>query len=559
MTKIRAALLACLVFLAAGCGVPPQVEAPRGQAASPRDAAPAKPKLVVLLVVDGLPQRQVVDYREQLAPDGLRRFLERGAWFADAHYGHAFTVTAAGHATLLTGTYAHRHGIIGNDWRNLETNELEYCTGDAAHSYIGHKTGKLDGTSPKNLRAESVGDVLRGANPASKVIAISGKDRGAILPAGKAGTAYMYMSQAGQFASSTYYMKDHPQWVSEFNARKPADAFFHQEWKPVLADADYSGSLADNQKWYAKGGKLPKKLGEGMDKPGAPYYASLLPSPFGDRLTLDFARAAMAGESLGRDDATDILVVSLSGHDYVNHAYSAESRLSHDHVLHLDRLLEEFFRDLDRIVGKDSYLAVLTSDHGFMPAPEHSRSLGRAAGHQSGSQTVARINAALNEKFPPGPYVLSISARGLVFNKAIAAKNNVDPKALAEEARRLLLKEEGVAVAYTREELESGSRAGSPHFEQIRRSWHRELSGEVEYALKPYWMMTSSSSKATHGSPHAYDTHVPILFYGPAWVRAGRHDGRVEVADIAPTLAQILGVRAPAESEGRVLPLHARR
>ena len=139
--------------------------------------------------------RQVTGYRDQLAPDGLARFLDRGTWFADAHYGYAFTVTAAGHATMLTGAYSHRSGIIGNDWRDPATGELTYCTGDPSATYIGHETKKLDGTSPKNLRAETVGDVLRRVNPQSKVIGISGKDRGAILPAGKTGTAYMYMTQ----------------------------------------------------------------------------------------------------------------------------------------------------------------------------------------------------------------------------------------------------------------------------------------------------------------------------------------------------------------------------
>ena len=171
-------------------------------AASASSAAPARPRLIVFLVVDGLPMRQVTGYRDQLAPDGLARFLDRGTWFADAHYGHAFTVTAAGHATMLSGAYPHRSGIIGNDWRDPATGEVTYCTGDPSATYIGNETKKLDGTSPKNLRVETVGDVLRRVDPRSKVIGISGKDRGAILPAGKTGIAYMYMAQSGDFAST---------------------------------------------------------------------------------------------------------------------------------------------------------------------------------------------------------------------------------------------------------------------------------------------------------------------------------------------------------------------
>lgn len=516
-----------------------------------------RPKLVVFLVVDGFPQRQVTGYRDQLGPDGLARFLERGAWFPDAHYGHAFTVTAAGHATMLTGAYPHRTGIIGNDWRDPATGELEYCTADASATYIGHKTNKLDGTSPKNLRAETVGDVLRRADPRSKVIGISGKDRGAILPAGKTGTAYMYMGATGQFASTTHYMAQHPAWVDAFNAAKPADRYFKTEWKPLLEEGAYARSVPDSQPWFGpRGGKLPMLMGAPSDDaPGPAFYSSLLRSPFADALSLEFARAAIKGEGLGQDDAPDILSVSLSGHDYVNHAFSAESRLSHDHTLQLDRLFQAFFRDLDEMVGKDNYLVVLTADHGFMPAPEFSAGQGRNAGRLSGSQTLAKVNAGLEQKFGPGRWVPFVSASALVLDRKLIAQKQLSVDTVAEEARRLLAAEPAIAAAYTRRELETGSRSGAPFFEQMRKSWNRELSGDVQYALQPYWMMTSSSSMTTHGSPHPYDTNVPMLLYGPRWIRPGRIDARVEVVDIAPTLARLLQVSVPASAEGRPLPL----
>lgn len=525
-------------------------------ATSPPTAAP-KPKLVVFLVVDGLPQRQVTGYREQLSPDGFARFLDRGAWFPNAHYGHAFTVTAAGHATMLTGAYPHRTGIIGNEWRDIHTGENQYCTGDTAATYIGHKTNPLDGTSPKNLKVETVGDVLRRASPASKVIGISGKDRGAILPAGKTGVAYMYMGASGQFASTTHYMKEHPGWVTAFNAKKPADRYFKTEWKPLLPEAAYARSIPDSQSWFGpRGGKLPMLMGVAADEtPGPAYYSALLRSPFADALSLEFARAAIAGEGLGQDDATDILSVSLSGHDYVNHAYSAESRISHDHLLQLDRLLQDFFRDLDATVGKDNYVALLTADHGFMPAPEHSAAQGQTSGRQSGSQGIGRVNAGLQKKFGADKLVSFLSASALVLDRKLLAERKLDFNAVAEEARALVQQEPGVAAAYTRAELESGSRAGAPFFDQMRKSWNQERSGDVQVALKPYWMFTSSSSVTTHGSPHPYDTGVPIMVYGPKWVKAGRIDQRVEVVDIAPTLSRMLGVAAPSASEGKALPL----
>ena len=517
-----------------------------------------KPRLVVFLAVDGLPQSQVVGYRDQLAPDGFRRFLDRGAWFSDARYGHAFTVTGAGHATMLTGAYPHRTGIIGNDWRDRASGEPVYCAGDTAHTYLGHKTKPLDGTSPKNLMVETVGDVLKRADPRAKVIAISGKDRGAILPAGKTGVAYMYMDATGQFASTTYYMKEHPAWVNAVHAGKPADKLFKATWSPLLPDAAYAKSLPDNQTWYNPGGALPKVLGEKDEKPGPAFYSALIRSPYGDALTLDFARAAITGEALGQDDVPDILSVSLSTHDYINHGYGPESRLSHDHVLQLDRLLEAFFRDLDRVIGKDRYIAVLTADHGFMPAPEYAKSLGRNAGRQNVPQLLANVNAALAHKFGEPKLARGYSASGVLLDDAAIAQKKLDAVAVQNEVRRVVLTEPGVATAFTRAELENPSSlpADTPFLAQVRKTWNRERSADVQMVIREYWLFESRRAfAATHGSPYAPDYTVPILFYGPRWVTPGRSDRTVEVADIAPTLAGILGIAAPSASEGTPLPI----
>ncbi|MFC5497695.1 alkaline phosphatase family protein [Caenimonas terrae] len=545
-------------ILLAACGsAPPGPATSTGASPAPvASVAPAKarPRLLVFLVVDGLPQRQVLAYRDQLAPDGFARFLDHGAWFAEAHYGHAFTVTAAGHATMLTGASPDRTGIIGNDWRDPASGTPVYNTGDTTAHYIGNPTVPFDGTSPRNLKVESVGDVLRRADPRSKVIAISGKDRGAILPAGKSGVAYMYMTHSGQFASTTYYMQQHPAWVTQFNARKPADRYFHTEWKALLPEAAYANSIPDNQPWFGTRGGLPLPMAGGPDAaPGPAFYRSLLPSPFADALALEFARAAIAGEGLGRDDSPDILVLSLSGHDYVNHAWSAESRMSHDHFLQLDRLLQSFFHDLDAGVGAGNYVAVLTADHGFMPAPEVAAANGEPAGRLNQAQMVTRLNAGLEKRFGEGKWLLGVSASSLLLDKRLIAQKKLDADAVAQELRTLALALPGIGSAYTRSELLSGSRAGAPFFEASRRSWHPDVSGEVQYTLKPFWMFGTST--ATHGSPHEYDNHVPLMFWGPAWMRAGRVDTPVDMVDVAPTLAGMLGVAAPVASEGKPLPI----
>ena len=516
------------------------------------------PKLVVLLVVDGLPMRQVLSYREQLQPDGFRRFLDRGSWFSNAHYGHGHTVTAAGHAVMLSGAYPQRSGIISNEWRDPQTGQAVYCTGDADYQYIDHKTAPLAGTSPRNLRVETLGDALRSRNAASKVLAISGKDRGAILPAGHKGTAYMYMSESGQFASSTYYMPVHPQWVNDFNQTKPADAYFGKTWAPLLAEVAYAQSVPDGQPWQVNSGngnRLPAVIGDKQDKPGPLFYANLLATPFSDELTFAFARAAVEGEGLGAGARTDILSVSLSGHDYVNHAFGPESRLSHDHFLHLDVALQSFFKYLDQRIGAGNYVAALTADHGFADTPEWARSQGLDAGRVNPAHLLGWVNDGLVKKFGAGRWVLNFSAAGLLFDQQLIAARGASPADVYREAKTLLLQLDGIADVFTLEQL-LGSDVSTAHLGAMRKSWHPEIAAPLQIVIKPGWLFGSRGGGSSHGTPYEYDTHVPLLFWGQGRVGQGEQRQRVEIADLAPTLAQMIGIRAPAQSQGKALPLN---
>jgi arylsulfatase A-like enzyme len=205
------------------------------------------------------------------------------------------------------------------------------------------------------------------------------------------------------------------------------------------------------------------------------------------------------------------------------------------------------------------YVAMLTADHGFMPAPEFSQAQGQSAGRLSSSQLLAKVNAELETRFGAPKLAPFISAStAVVLDRKLIAQRGLDFDRVAEAARAMLLAEPAVAAAYTRRELESGSKAGALFFEAMRKSWHKDISGDIQFALKPYWMTTSSSGYiATHGSPHGYDTQVPLLLYGPAWLKPGRIDERVEIVDLAPTVARLLGIAAPSSSEGKPLPLAA--
>ncbi len=525
--------------------------------AKPAARAQPVPRLVVFIAIDGLPQRHIEQNRTLFAPDGFNRFLLHGTQFTQAYYRHAHTVTGAGHATMLTGAYPQRSGIIGNEWIDPVTGREVYCTEDREHRYLDESPTPADaGTSPKNLLAETVGDVLRGRFPAAKVLAISGKDRGAILPAGHKGTAYMYRSESGRFTSSTYYMQAHPAWVSAFNAAKPADAMVGAVWQPLLGPDAYAGSVPDNQPWMSIAGfgkALPATLVEGRR-----LYSDILTSPFGDELTLAFARAAIKGEALGADAVPDILSVSLSSHDYVNHSFGPESRMAQDHLLHLDRHLQGFFQHLDKTIGKARYVAVLTSDHGFADTPEALVARGEPGGRLPISPAMSALNTELATRFQVQKLVRGMSAGGIAFNEAAIDEARLDRTAVYDAAAAFVRDLEGVHSVYGWADIKSATppTPDQPHLAAMRLSYHPQRSAPVAVAPKAGWVFGGRPTGATHGSPWPYDQQVPILLWGPAWWGKPQLVSQpVQVVDLAPTLAKLLRIAAPAQSMGTVLPM----
>jgi predicted AlkP superfamily pyrophosphatase or phosphodiesterase len=547
-------LIACAALWLPG---PPCTAAAAKPPAKPAAvAAQVKPpKLVVVMVIDGLPSEQVQRYRDQFGPGGLRRLLEQGASFTDAHQAHGITVTAVGHAAVLTGAYPYRHGIIGNNWIAADGRQV-YCTEDTRYHYVDDATDEHDGTSPANLRVDTLGDQLRYATGnRSKVVTVSGKDRGAILLAGKTGTAYMYMDKTGDFATSTYYLDSYPAWAERFRAAKPQDRYYATSWTPLLADGAYADDAPYPEPTTANPNRFPFTFYSESGAPAADYYARLKTSPVIDELTLEFAEAAVDGEHLGSNPtgATDLLGVSLSGHDYVNHAYGPESRMSHDHLQQIDRQIAQFFAFLDKRVGMDNVLVVLTADHGFANTAEFARTQHADALRVNPKTLLEQLDGALAKRFGGVKLVKTSLLPDVRLDDAEIERRGLARADVENAAARFLLAQPGISEVFTRAQLEQGVAAKSRLGTLMQRAWNRTLSGDLLVVTAPYTIFSSGSSGASHGTPWQYDTSVPLLVMGPRWIRPGEQAGYAEVVDIAPTLAQILHVRRPAGSEGRVL------
>jgi predicted AlkP superfamily pyrophosphatase or phosphodiesterase len=535
-----------------------QTEAALGQTSGP--GGKPLPKLVLFMVVDGFPQEQFVKYYDQYGSRGFNMWLDKGAWYGNNHYSHATTYTSVGHATLLSCAHPYKHGVVGNDWIDKTSGKRLYSTEDARYKYLDEPTPQHAGTSPFNMKVTTVGDELHYANGNSKVIAIAGKDRSSIGLAGQFGTAYMHSAATGRFITSDYYMSDYPAWWKAFYANKPQDKYFKQSWKPLLSDNAYARSAPDDRPWSVNykglGTRFPFASSGDAQEPSPAYYDRTMWTPFGDLLTLDFTKAAIEGENLGNNPsgAPDILAISWTSHDYVNHLFGPESRQSQDQMIRLDRVFEELIDYLDRRIGLQNVLITLSADHGFMNIPEYSASRRLDAGRIDPDKMIDAVNAALSAKFGEGKYITAWWNPNLYVDYKLVESRKLNRVEVENAAQEMLRSYPGVEAVFTRTQLEQGLVPQTKLARQVTLAWHQQISGDIVIMNKPNWYLFAKPTTyaSTHGSPWSYDTNVPLAMYGPSWINPGKY-GDSEVVDLARTIAFILNVRPPNGCEGRVL------
>ncbi len=530
------------------------------------DSAHAKsraPKLVVLITIDQLRGDLPMRYRERLVQGGFRYLLEQGTHYTNAHYRHANTETAVGHATLVTGADPSRHGIVANDWIDPATGAFVYNTEDDRHHIIGEKPKPHNGVSPRNLLSSTIGDELVLSNAGkSRVFSVSGKDRGAILPGGHAGKAFWYSKSSGAFVSSSYYYDKYPDYVSTWNATKPAERFRGQEWNLLYARHTYFAKDIDRRIYEADFKALGRTFPHGY---GDDKYLNLIVglTPAVDELTLEFAKLVIEQEKLGAGEATDFFAVSFSATDYIGHLFGPSSLESEDNILRVDRNLESFFQFLDNRIGLENTLIVLSADHGGPEAPEYVQSIGIETGRFSFDyfKKPNELTAALKRRFGRDDLILSHSHPYLYLDYDAIRQASLDPAVVERFVAAEAIKIPGIFYAMSRSQLIDGDYVDAPIQRQIRRNFHFDRSGAVHLIPEQYWFLHStdeaakmglSGLAAIHGSPWTYDTFVPIFFAGHK-VTAQSIGRRVSPTDIAPTLANYLGIKYPSGSIGNPL------
>ncbi|TCJ12544.1 alkaline phosphatase family protein [Flaviaesturariibacter flavus] len=513
--------------------------------------APERPALVVGLVVDQMRWDYLYRYADRYGNDGFRRLLREGFSCENTFIPYTPTYTAPGHTCVYTGSVPSLHGIISNTWWDRSVDTTMYCTEDKTVRGVGTNTvwGQM---SPKNLWANTITDELRLAtNFRNKTIAIALKDRGAILPGGHtANQAYWFDNSARGWITSTYYGSSMPAWVMKFNARALPDAYLKNNWNTLYPVSTYSQSSADAQRWEGVqpgGGNTFPHIMDTLK--GNVSMDAFRTSPWGNTYTLEFAKAAVSAEQLGKGAFTDFLTVSLSSTDYIGHAFGPNSIEAEDCFLRLDREIASFLKFLDASVGKGKYLLFLTADHGAAHSPGFAEAHKLPAGRVDDRALMDSLNQATGRAFGLRRPIKSLINYQVYLDNDAIRKAGADRAAIKNFIMSELMRQPGMSKAVDLENLTTATLP--PRIaDMVMNGYNQKRSGDIQFMFKPGWFDWGGNTGTTHGAPYPYDAHIPLVFFG--WKQQpGRLVREVYMTDIAATIAALLHIQMPNACVGK--------
>ncbi|QIY82194.1 alkaline phosphatase family protein [Chryseobacterium sp. NEB161] len=510
-----------------------------------------RPKLVVGLVVDQMRWDYLYRYYDKFGNDGFKRLLAEGYSLNNVHIPYVPTVTALGHTSIYTGSVPAIHGIAGNDWNDKETGKNVYCTTDENVQPVGTTNTKVGSHSPKNLWSTTITDELRLAtNFQGKVIGVSLKDRASILPAGHTPNgAFWFDDSSGNFVTSTWYMKDLPQWIKDFNGQNLPDKLVANGWDTLLPINQYTESSPDNSSWEGLLGsaKTPTFPYSNLATDYQSKKDNIRYTPFGNTLTLKLAEAAVEGEKLGSDNIVDMLAINLASTDYAGHKFGPNSIEVEDVYLRLDKDLAAFFKYLDSKVGKGSYTVFLSADHGASHAvgflQEHKITTGFF-----GEGMEKDINEKLKAKFGVDKLINAVDNYQVYFDRKLLRDNKLELDAVRDFTISELQKNPTVLYAVSVEKVQE-STIPEPIKSRIINGINRQRSGDIQLISHDSMLPPYSKTGTTHSVWNSYDAHIPLIFMG--WgIKQGESNKAYFMTDIAPTISALLHIQFPSGNVG---------
>ncbi|MBP7464074.1 MAG: alkaline phosphatase family protein [Bacteroidales bacterium] len=510
-----------------------------------------KPKLVIGIVVEQMRYDYLTRYWDKFGENGFKKMAVYGATCQNTHLNYFITQTSPGYASIATGAEPSQNGIVSDYWYVPLTGKKVFSTEDNNAKGVGGKINSGN-ASPVQMLAPSFSDEIKLANRGrSKVVSIGLTKMGAVLSAGfSADAAYWFCTETGNWMTSTYYMQDLPRWAKDFNAHEYPKLYLARTWTPLLPMGDYSASTGDTSVY---------EYGiDGMYKT-FPYvypeiaktvknYELITMIPEGNTLTTDFAVNALMSENLGKSDNTDFLFVNYCVTESTGKLFGPDAMETEDIYLRLDNEIAHLLSVLEETLGKNNVLIYLTSTSGVSQVPAYLQDNKLPAGIFKHHYITALLNSYIKALYSEGNWIMDFANQQIYLNRLLIEDSKIPLSEMQEKIAAFIINSESVAYALGAQNLavqtyNDGVRS------KMQNSYHPKRSGDIMIALKPGWLYDISHS-ADHCSGYAYDTHVPLLWYG--WkVRKNTIYDAVNITDIAPTISQMLQMPMPSHSSGK--------
>lgn len=514
------------------------------------------PKLVVGIVVDQMCYEYLYRYQDKFSEGGFRLLMDEGTNCRNANYSFIPTYTGPGHASIYTGTTPSNHGIVGNDWFDRAKGASVNCVEDSSVVPVG-TVSEYGYFSPRHLKANTITDQLKLTYPESKVISMSIKNRGAIIPGGHLSDgSYWYDYATGDFITSSFFKKELPEWVIAFNEEKFVEESYMEEWNTLLDISSYTESGPDDSPYeHVFPGKtaptFPYNLAEMTN--GMVNYSLYTYTPFCNTYLTNFAIASIENEKLGKDAKTDMLCISYSSTDILGHSFGPYSVEIEDMYIRLDLEIARLIKELNRKVGEGEYTLFLTADHAVVPVPQYLTDNGLPGGYFFADTNWYTLRQSIMGKYGEDLIVATPNLNIYLDHQKIEEKS-LDRLEIANYISSIVQNWKGVKRVFTAQQLYNSS-IGDEWMDMVRKGFHHAESGDLIVILEPGYLPKSMDSElarkgTSHGSAYAYDTHVPLLLYGKG-IPIKEVFRNISITDMAATLTHILNLQNPNALTGR--------
>ncbi len=510
------------------------------------------PRLVVNIVVGGMRRSDLVRYYDNFTDGGFRRLIDGGAYYTEAWHDYSYTSTAAGLATISTGTLPATHGAIGKLWWSHVDSSIVSLVADAKAYPVKFSTGSGN-YSPHRLSVPTTGDMLLSKNSLSKQISIAIDPLSAIVINGHSGTAYWAEKNRTHWTTSSAYCDALPKWVEQYNDTNTNRLYTLTRWTPIYEIAKYHNSEVAVVEGIT--GKSTRLLSDVNLRLGDSEIGRMCYTPAGNTQLLEFATTAIAQERLGGDNEPDILNIVLDTPRYIAQTYGPESIEYEDMLYRLDSDLAEFLHYLYAQVPRaEDIVVVLTADHGT--SPSYNPVGGKSRDRFNIRQMEVIVNAFLGAHHGSDNYVLGYANNCLYLNHTQIRSKRLSIDSIREEVATFLLQLRGVANALSTTSLRNTSFAEG-RSRLIQNSFSPTRSGDVVIDLLPGWTTEDSSIRSSSDGGYNYDRNIPLIIYGGG-IEARKVDAVVSSTALSPTLCRILGIDEPWATDQRALELKFR-